>query len=120
MANQENAHKSPDLFLVSFIQYIIIIVRYMHRVLLLYCCHAFTINAFLKAPTDFINQQQEETRAHGTINFKTYYKFFRAGANVLVLAIMVIVFILGEVSILCIRSLIMSTHKLRCVYIVDQ
>ena len=41
--------------------------------------------------------QQQESRAHGMISFKTYYKFFRAGANVFVLTAMVIIFILGEV-----------------------
>lgn len=43
-------------------------------------------------------EQQEEGRAHGTITFKTYLKFFRAGANFIILAIVVIIFMLGEVS----------------------
>jgi hypothetical protein len=39
-----------------------------------------------------------EEKSHGTISFTTYYKYFKAGANLLVLAIMLVFFMLGEVS----------------------
>ena len=39
-----------------------------------------------------------EEKSHGTISFTTYYKYFRAGANLLVLAVMLLFFVVGEVS----------------------
>ena len=38
-----------------------------------------------------------EEKAHGTISLKTYYNFFRAGANYVVLFIVLVLFFLAEV-----------------------
>jgi hypothetical protein len=40
-----------------------------------------------------------EEKGHGTISFKTYYHYFRAGGGFLLLTAVLIVFILGEVSV---------------------
>ena len=38
-----------------------------------------------------------EEKSHGTISITTYYMYFKAGANLFVLAIMLVFFVLGEV-----------------------
>lgn len=38
-----------------------------------------------------------EEKSHGTISITTYYKYFKAGASLFVLAIMLVFFVLGEV-----------------------
>ena len=47
---------------------------------------------------ELVFTQPPEEKSHSTISFTTYYNFFKAGANLLVLAIMLIFFVLGEVS----------------------
>lgn len=40
-----------------------------------------------------------EEKGHGTISFATYYRFLRAGANVLVLAMVFALFVLADVRV---------------------
>lgn len=39
----------------------------------------------------------QEDKAHGTVSFTTYYQFFRAGGNFIVLALVLTLFISAEV-----------------------
>lgn len=39
-----------------------------------------------------------EEKGHGTISFATYYRYFKAGANVLMLVVTLALFVLGEVG----------------------
>lgn len=43
--------------------------------------------------------QPAEEKSHGTISMATYYKYFKAGANVVLLAVMVALFLIGEASL---------------------
>lgn len=40
----------------------------------------------------------EETRSEGTIGFRMYWKYFRAGANVIMLVLLVLVNLLAQVK----------------------
>lgn len=44
---------------------------------------------------------QSEEKAQGNISLKTYFKFFFAGANYLVLLLILVLFFLAEVRCLC-------------------
>ena len=43
----------------------------------------------------------QEDKAQGSITMASYYRYFRAGANCFVLFIVLLIFIMGEVSIEC-------------------
>ena len=43
--------------------------------------------------------QVAEEKAHGRISMATYYRYFRAGGNYLILAIVLVVFLMGEVCV---------------------
>ena len=43
--------------------------------------------------------QVAEEKAHGRISMATYYHYFRAGGNYLILAIVLVVFLMGEVGV---------------------
>ena len=43
--------------------------------------------------------QVVEEKAHGRISMATYYRYFRAGGNFLILAIVLVVFLMGEVGV---------------------
>ena len=51
------------------------------------------------SPQHFANAPVGEEKAHGTLSMATYYHFFRAGGNVLVLIIALVVFLMGEVCV---------------------
>ena len=46
--------------------------------------------------------QVAEEKAHGRISMATYYRYFRAGGNYLILAIVLVVFLMGEVCVICV------------------
>ena len=53
----------------------------------------------LSSPQHYTNAPVAEEKAHGRISMATYYRYFKAGGNYLLLAIVLIVFLMGEVYV---------------------
>ena len=53
----------------------------------------------LSSPQHYTNAPVAEEKAHGRISMATYYQYFKAGGNYLMLGIVLIVFLMGEVRI---------------------
>ena len=53
----------------------------------------------LSSSQHFTNAPVAEEKAHGRISMATYYRYFKAGGNYLLLAIVLIVFLMGEVYV---------------------
>ena len=53
----------------------------------------------LSSSQHFTNAPVTEEKAHGRISMATYYRYFKAGGNYLLLAIVLIVFLMGEVYV---------------------
>ena len=47
---------------------------------------------------ELVITQPVEEKSHGTISMATYYKYFKAGASLILLAVMLTMFMVGEVS----------------------
>ena len=58
-----------------------------------------SIHSELIAPPQ--DPDSSEDKAHGTISMGTYFRFFRAGSNYVFLFIILVLFVLAEVSIMC-------------------
>ena len=62
--------------------------------------------------------QVVEEKAHGRISMATYYRYFRAGGNFLILAIVLVVFLMGEVGVcvcMCVRVYVQAYVLHACV-----
>jgi len=47
-----------------------------------------------------LNVVPEEERAHGTISNKTYFRYIQAGGNTVLTILLVLIFIVAEVTLL--------------------
>ena len=51
-----------------------------------------------------LNVVPEEERAHGTISSKTYFKYVQKGGNTILTVVLVLVFIIAEVTALFVHE----------------